>query len=158
MRFRARVLSLLALACAIACAHQATQPAAQSGHGAIRLSIAPNPIVALPVSGSANTYDFPFDIVVRETGGHPLTIKSVAMTVYAFGLPVNVDTYDAAQITSLGYSTSIPANGELRYHLAPRRAVSDERLFKNITATVRIDAADDTSASTNASTSVTVTR
>jgi hypothetical protein len=159
MRRRALALSLLAVASAIACAHQPAQPATQSGHGAISLSIAPNPIVAQPVSGqAANTYDFPFDIVVRETGGHPLTIKSMTMTVYAFGLPVNTDMYDAARITSLGYPTAIAANGELRYHLAPRRAVTDERLFKNITATVRIDAADDTSTPASASTNVSVTR
>lgn len=155
---RLRLLTLLPLLLA-ACAHNAPQPRAiASGHGAISITIAPNPIVALPVSGKPNTFDFPFDIVVRETGGHAITIRSVTMTVYAYGLPVNTDTYDAAQITQLGFPTAIAANGELRYRLSPRRAVPDERLFKGVTATVRIDAADDTSTAMNASTSVSVTR
>jgi len=155
MRLRILALSLLAAACA----HQATQPAPQSGHGAINLSIVPNPIVAQHVtSQTGNTYEFPFDIVVRETGGHPLRINGITMTVYAFGIPVNVDKYDAAEIAAMGYPTDVPANGELRYHLHPRRAVTDDRLFTNVSASVRIEATDDTSAPTSASTSVSVTR
>ncbi len=128
-----------------------------SGHGAIALSIAPNPIVAQPVSGS--TYEFPFDIVIRETGGHALTINSASMTVFAFGgFPVGSDRYDSARIASLGYATTLPANGELRYHLHPRRTVTDERLFSGVTTEVRIDATDDTGTATSATTKVTVTR
>ena len=149
-----RFLALLCLAAA-ACSHSGGTTS-QPGHGAITLAIAPNPIVAKQVSG--NTYEFPFDIILRETGGHPLTITGVTMTVYAFGLPVNVDKYDAAQIATMGLPTNVPANGEWRYHMHPRRAVTDERLFSSITATARIDAVDDNSAATSASTTVTVTR
>ena len=155
MRFRIAALSLLMAGCA----HQAAQSVSQSGHGAITLAIAPNPIVAEPVSGSTNNlYGFPFDVVVRETGGHALKIDSVSLTVYAFGMQVNYDKYDAAQIMAMGIPTNVPANGEWRYHLSPRRAVTDERLFSSITASVRIDATDDTGATTNTSTRVSITR
>ena len=154
---RSRLLALALLMSA--CAHHSTQPVTQSGHGAIRLTIAPNPIIAQPVSGkTANMYEFPFDIVVRETGGHPVTINDITLTVYAYGLPVNVDKYDNAHIASLGYATAIPANGELRYHLQPRRTVTDESLFRSISASVRIDATDDTAIPTSASTNVSVSR
>ena len=155
MRLRLAALSILIAGCA----HQAAQSTSQTGHGAISLTIAPNPIVAEPVSGStSNMYEFPFDIVVRETGGHAMTINSVSMTVYAFGMQVNYDKYDAAQIMAMGIPTNVPANGEWRYHLHPRRGVTDERLFSSITASVRIDATDDTGAATNTATRVSITR
>jgi hypothetical protein len=149
MRLRVAALALLVAGCA----HQSAPP---SGHGAIALTVAPNPIVAQQVTG--NTFDFPFDIVVRETGGHPLTIGSMSLTVYAFGLAVNHDSYNSAQIAALGFPTQLAANGELRYHLKPRRAVTDERLFTSITASVRIDATDDSGTPASSSTTVSVTR
>jgi len=152
MRLRLAALTLLVAGCA----HQAAQSIPQSGHGAITLTVAPNPIVAKQVSGS--TFDFPFDIVVRETGGHSLSIASLSLTVYAFGMAVNHDRYDAAQIAALGFPTRLPPNGELRYQLRPRRAVTDERLFTSISATVRIDAMDDGGTPASASTTVSVTR
>lgn len=155
MRLRFVALSLLVAGCA----HQAAQSTSPSGHGAITIAIAPNPIVAEPVRGSTNNlYEFPIDVIVRETGGHPLKIDSLSLTVYAFGMQVNYDKYDAAQITAMGIPTNVPANGEWRYHLNPRRAVTDERLFSSITASVRIDATDDTGTNTNTSTRVSITR
>src|ERR1043165_7655766 len=119
----------------------ATRTSNVPGHGA--LSVVPNPIVAQKVSGS--TYDFPFDVVVRETGGHPVTISRVSADIYApvGGIKVGSESYDAANISSLGYSTSIPANGELRYHFAPRKTVQDERLFGGVYGDVRADATDE---------------
>ncbi|HEY2830522.1 MAG TPA: hypothetical protein VGJ88_10430 [Thermoanaerobaculia bacterium] len=130
---------------------------ARSGHGAITVQVAPNPIVAQPVSG--NVYDFPFDVIVRETGGHSVTITSVTADVTAMGgLRVAQDSYDAAKINSLGYSTTLPANGELRYHFAPRRSVPDERLFSGVTAELTVYATADTGTATSAKTTVTVSR
>ena len=154
-----RFLFLPLVALAAFCAHSGgtTQPSAQSGHGAITLTVAPNPIVAQPVSGT--TYDFPFDAVVRETGGHAVRIHSISVNVYAFGgLRVGSDVYDASRITSLGFPTTVPANGELRYRFRPRKEVPDERLFGSVTADVRIAAVDDTNTPTAASTMVTVRR
>ena len=118
------------------------------GHGAISLQITPNPIVAHAVSG--NTFDFPFDAVVRETGGHAVTIHDVSASVYALGgLQVANESYDAARIQSLGFPTTIPANGELHYHFDPQRDVSDQRLFSGVSADVRVDGTDDTGAATS---------
>jgi hypothetical protein len=118
------------------------------GHGAISLQITPNPIVAHDVGG--NTFDFPFDVVVRETGGHAVNIRDVSADVYALGgVPVASETYDAAKIRSLGFPTMIPANGELHYHLDPRKNVTDQRLFSGVTADVRVDGTDDSGAATS---------
>jgi hypothetical protein len=79
--------------------------------------------------------------------------------VYAVGgLRVGGESYDGARIRSLGYSTNIPGNGELRYHFAPRQSVSDDRLFGSVHGEVRVDASDDTGTPASATTTVTVTR
>lgn len=127
------------------------------GHGAIAVQIDPNPIRATNVSG--NTYDFPFDVIVRETGGRPVNVTRVSAEVHApGGLVVARETYDADRIRSLGFSTSLGANSELRYHFAPRKDVPDERLFGGVSAQLTVDATDDTGSPTSASTVVTVTR
>ena len=129
----------------------------QVGHGAIAVTIAPNPIIAQPAGGG--TFEFPFDVIVRETGGHNVTINDVTVTVFAFGgVQVGSDQYDASRIKALGYTTMVPANGEVRYHFQPRKSVPDERLFSSVTADVGIDGVDDTGAPTRATTSVTVRR
>jgi len=155
------VLALAAALLVCACSSGrpgATQTSAVPGRGAISLSIVPNPVVAQKVSGT--TYDFPFDVIVRETGGHPVTINRVTADIYASvaGIKVGSETYDAAKIQSLGYATSVPANGELRYHLAPRKNVQDDRLFGGVYGDVRADATDESGTATSASVRITVTR
>ena len=123
----------------------------------ITVQVAPNPIVAQPVSG--NVYDFPFDIIVRETSGHAVTIDRVTADVMAMGgIHVAQDSYDAAKINSLGFATTLAPNGERRYHFAPRRSVPDERLFSGVSAELTVDATDDTGTATSAKTTVTVRR
>ena len=128
---RAALLPLILLASYCSTGTGGTQSTTtQPGHGAISIQVAPNPIVAQPVTG--DVYDFPFDVIMRETGGHPVTITRVTAEVTALGgIPVAQDSYDAAKINSLGYSTALPANGELRYHFAPRRSVA-RRLIRII--------------------------
>ena len=129
----------------------------QPGHGAIAITIDPNPIVARNAGGS--TYEFPFDVIVRETGGRPVTVSRVTLDVYAVGgLRVGSESYDAARINSLGYQTAVPAGGQLRYHFSPRQNVSDERLFGSVYGEVRVEGTDDTGTATSASTTVTVRR
>lgn len=119
--------------------------------------VVPNPIVAKNVGG--NTYEFPFDVVVRETGGHPVHVNRISVNVYALGsIHVAEQTYDAAQIASMGFATTIPANGELRYSFRPRKEVTDERLFGGVSAEVRADGADETGMAASATTTVSVTR
>ena len=154
---RAALLPLLFLAAFCAGSNGGNQSSSVPGHGAISIQVAPNPIVARPVSG--DTYDFPFDVIVHETGGHPVTIQRISADVTALGgIPVATESYDAARINGLGYSTTVAPNGELRYHFAPRKSVPDGRLFGGVSANLRVDATDDTGTATSASTTVTVTR
>ena len=133
------------------------QPPTQPGHGAITVQVAPNPIVAQPVTG--NVYDFPFDVIVRETGGRAVNITRVTADVTAIGgIRVAQDAYDAAKINSLGFPTTLAPNGELRYHFSPRRSVPDESLFSGVSAELTVDATDETSTATSARTTVTVRR
>lgn len=154
---RAALVPLLFLATFCAGGRGTVGTASLPAHGAITIEIVPNPVVATRVSGS--TFDFPFDLIVRETGGHPVDITSVSATVFG---PANIqigdETYDAARIAQLGYPTHVPANGELRYHFDPQRGVTDERLFTDISADIRADGRDETGAATTATTRVSVRR
>jgi hypothetical protein len=126
------------------------------GHGAIAIEVIPNPIVATKVSG--NTYDFPFEVVIRETGGRSVTVQRVTATVGLGALELARESWDADRIRSLGYNTTIAPNSETRYRFAPRKEVPDDRLFGGVSAELRVEATDDTGAATSATTSVTVRR
>jgi len=96
---------------------------------------------------------------VRETGGHPVDVTSVSANVFGpANIQVATETYDAAKISQLGYSTHVPANGTLRYKFNPRRDVTDDRLFSGVSADIRVDARDDTGTAASATTRVSVTR
>ena len=127
------------------------------GHGAISIEVVPNPIVATQVSG--DTYDFPFEVVVRERGGRDVEIDRVSADVRALGgIPVAEETYDANRIRSLGYGTRVPANGELRYRFAPRKSVPDDRLFGGVSARLTVNGHDDSGEPTSSRVDVTVRR
>ena len=127
------------------------------GRGAIAIQVIPNPIVARPAAGGQ--YEFPFEVIVRETGGRPVEITNVSATVLlGGGLQLGRESWNAERIRSMGYSTSIPAKGELRYRFNPRKEVPDDRLFGGVSADLRVDAVDDSGVATSATTSVTITR
>jgi hypothetical protein len=127
------------------------------GHGAIAIQVVPNPIVATQVSG--NTYDFPFEIVIRETAGRPVNVTRVGIrVVLAGGITVHEESWDASRIRELGYNTTIQGRAETRYRFNPRKEVPDERLFGGVTAELRVEAVDDTGTETTATTAVTVRR
>jgi len=139
-------IAFLAAACATA----------PRGGGNLSIAITPNPIVAKQIKGTV--FEFPFDVVVRETGGAAVEINRVTADVFAFG-SINVanETYDAARIHAMGHPTTIPANGEIHLHFAERHEVPDERLFHGVRAELRIDAKDERGAAITATTSVGVT-
>jgi hypothetical protein len=148
-------LVLLPLACAT---HRpgTNKSSSTPGRGAIKLTITPNPVVATNVGGS--TYNFPFDVVVKETGGHPITIDRVTASVYAGGgIPVATESYDAAKIQSLGFAIAIQAKGEIHYHFDPRKDI-DEHLFSAVYGDVRVEALDDNGSRASSTTTITVTR
>ena len=127
------------------------------GKGAISVQIVPNPIVATPAANG--TYSFPFEVVVRETGGRPVDIHNVDANVLLGGsLSLGRESWDAQDIRSLGYSTKLPAHGELRYRFSPTKEVPDERLFTSVSADLTVEAVDDTGSPTRATTNVTITR
>ena len=151
-------IALLSIVLAAACSSgPSSGMISEPGRGAIAISVTPNPIVATHVSG--DTYDFPFDVIVRETGGRPITIQRVSATVFAAGgLTLGRESWDSQQIQSMGFNTTVGANGELRYHFAPRRSVPDERIFGSLSAELQVEARDDTGAATSATAAVTIRR
>jgi hypothetical protein len=157
MRRGSILLAVLVIAACAGGRGGAGSSTAPPGQGRIAIQIIPNPIMARPVSG--NTYDFPFEVVIRETGGRAVEISRVSADVYALGgIRIGNESYDAAKIRGLGYSTTLPANGELRYAFAPRKGVPDERLFGGVSAVLRVEGRDDSGSPTNATTEVTVRR
>ncbi|MFZ2491638.1 MAG: hypothetical protein WA208_09150 [Thermoanaerobaculia bacterium] len=159
MKIRSILLTTLLIAAGCAGGSQSSPGVVPPtpGRGAVAVAVVPNPIIARHVSG--DSYDFPFEVVVRETGGQPVEVVRVSADVLALGgLRVASETYDAAKIRSLGFSTSIPANGELRYRFAPRKSVPDERLFGGVSADLRVEARDAGGEPLTAHTSVSVTR
>ena len=130
---------------------------AAAGHGALAIEVVPNPVVATRVSD--DTYDFPLEVVVRETGGHPVDIATVTANVFGpANIQVATETYDAARIGRLGYPTHVPANGELRYRFDQKRTVPDERLFSGVSADIRVDGRDEAGTATSATTRVSIRR
>ncbi|HUR81740.1 MAG TPA: hypothetical protein VM733_13305 [Thermoanaerobaculia bacterium] len=146
-------LSLLFLA---ACGSSGPGTTSVPGHGALSVEIIPNPVVARQVSG--DMYDIPFEVVVRETGGSAVEISRVSATAtLPGGFSIDIDEWDAARIRSMGYSTSVPANGQLRYRFTPRREVP-EAVFNGVTARLLVEGRDTSGTETTASTTVTVRR
>ncbi len=149
-------LVLLPLACAT------PQPGAITnkltpGRGAITLTVTPNPVVATSLGGGV--YDFPFDVVVKETGGHPVTIDKVTANVFtAGGIPVTTESYDAARIQSLGFAIAIPSKGELHYHFDPRKTVADDKLFSSVYGDIRVEGLDDNGTRTSSMVTITLTK
>jgi len=147
-------LALLPLACATP-PGGTTKSTSTPGRGAIKLTITPNPVVATNVGG--NTYEFPFDAVVKETGGHPVTIERVTANVFAAGgIQVATESYDAAKIQSLGFATAIQAKGEIHYHFVPRKDVPDARLFTSVYGDIRVEGIDDNGSRTTTTTTITL--
>jgi len=95
--------------------------------------------------------------VVKETGGHPVTIERVTANVFtAGGIPVATESYDAAKIQSLGFATAVQAKGEIHYHFAPRKDVPNEGLFTSVYGDIRVEGIDDNGSRTTTTTTITL--
>jgi len=152
---RLAIIALVLLPLACATQRGGTKSTTTPGHGRITLTITPNPVVAMSAGG--NTYDFPIDVVIKETGGHPVTIDRVTANIFAAGgIPVATESYDATKIKSLGFATMIQANGELHYHFVPRKDVPDERLFSSVYGDIRVEGMDDNGTRTSTTTTITL--
>ncbi len=145
---------LLALS---ACSGAPSGITAVPGHGVVAIEVVPNPIAATQVTG--NTYDFPFEVVVRQTGGRPTTVQRItAKVTFGGGLTLANESWDADRIRSMGFNTTLGPNSEVRYRFTPREDVPDDRLFGGVSAELKVEATDDTGTATSATTSVTVRR
>jgi hypothetical protein len=152
-----RLALILLFALPLACAHQpgTDKKPVTRGRGEVTLTVTPNPVLATNAGGTM--YDFPFDVVIKETGGHPVTIDRVIANVYAGGgISVATKTFDAEKIKAAGFSTTIAAKGEVRYHFSPREDVPDDRLFSSVYGDVRVEAIDDNGTRASANTMITV--
>ncbi|MEO8218677.1 MAG: hypothetical protein ABI718_16495 [Acidobacteriota bacterium] len=137
-----RAAILLAAAFAFLTISCASRPPAIQAFPVIAIEIVPNPIIAYPAAGGA--YRFPFEIVVRETGGAAAHVTRVSLNVVAFGaLQVYSQEMMADEIRQNGFSPDIAAGGELRYRFNPTKKVPDERLFSGVTAHLRVEAVDE---------------
>lgn len=109
----------------------ASIPAPADARGALEVRVEPNPVLAIPVGES--TYEFPFAISVRETGGARVEIARVGIDVLAVGgLKVYSSELTAAEIERRGYPRHLEPFGVVRYAMRPRQQVPDERLFGSV--------------------------
>jgi hypothetical protein len=149
------ILSLSA--CSSTSPSSGSGPSVIPGRAAIQVEVVPNPIQARQISG--DTYEFPFNVVVRELNGVAVQINRVSVDVRALGaIRIYNDAYDSEKIRQLGYSTSVAAGSEQRYTFSTRREVSDDRLFGGVSAELRVDATDANGNAVTASTDVTISR
>lgn len=147
-----RKLAIPALLFAI-CACSSTGSAA--GHGAIAVQVNPNPVRVQ--QGFKESFHFPVEVVVRETGGHPVRIARVSVRVEGpGGRNIGGGRWNAREIGKMGLPTTVPANGEVRMTLGPVRGVIDERQFSGVSAKVVVQALDETNTEAQGWTSVTV--
>lgn len=93
------------------------------GHGAISVRVRNDPVLA--TLGEQNQYHFPLEMIVRETGGHPVQIARVSIKMSSASSPRTSGgsaRWNADQLRALGAPTTIPANGEVILNLGPVRA------------------------------------
>lgn len=123
--------------------------------GVLEIRVDPNPIVAIPVSPP--TYEFPFTISIRETGGTPVTVMRVGMDVYSVaGLRIYTSELGPEEIERRGYIRTLAANGEVRYTWRPKAQVPDQRLFATTWGEFWVEGADAVGAPVATRTRVTV--
>lgn len=156
-------IALLALALlAPACADRAPTPApapapSVSPQGRLSILVDPNPILAIPVEGS--TFEFPFTIAIRETGGSAVTIERVGIDVLSVGgLKVYSSELGPADIERRGYRRTLAAHGEVRYSMRPKQQVPDERLFGSLWGELWVEGTDAGGRSVSTRTRVTLRR
>lgn len=150
----AAALILLLVSCGSSGGGGATLPGSTP---ALSIVVAPNPIVAHQVSG--NTYDFPFQISLRNSSRAALNIERVSINVMAVGgISIYSQSYGPEDIQKNGYPTTIPAGQELSYQFNPRKEVPDPRLFGGVSATLTATGRDPQGVEATASTEVTVTK
>ncbi len=109
--------------------------------GALEIRVDPNPIIAVALD--ASTYEFPFTVSIRETGGSAVTVNRVGIDVFSVaGLRLYSSELGPAEIERRGYLRTLAANGEVRYPWRPKAQVPDERLFATTWGELWVEATD----------------
>ena len=125
--------------------------------GRIAMQVLPNPIEARPLAG--DSWEFPFTIVLTETGGSEVQIQQVSARVESFGgLVIANEIWPAARIREKGYPTVVPAGAEVRYRFTERHHIPDERLLQSVAAVLTVEGIDASGKPTSATIRVTVRR
>lgn len=137
---RPRILLLLSLLIA-ACSGENDTPTSP-GRGALRVEVKPNPVIATRVAGTNDTYDFPFEVVISETGGETVTIQSITADIKSFGIRVFSKSYDASYLQGRNYSPVIAAGSTVRYAFDIREEAPDAVFSSNVEADIRVEGVD----------------
>ncbi|HVT03144.1 MAG TPA: hypothetical protein VHL58_07165 [Thermoanaerobaculia bacterium] len=130
----------------------------EPGRGALTLIVNPNPIVATRVAGTSGTYDFPFEIVLTETGGRTVTLTALHVDVKTLGITVLSKTYDANYLRDHNYSPVIPAGTTARYSFNLREDAPDSIFSSNVEADLQAEGVDDKGNAVRQTKTVSVTR
>jgi hypothetical protein len=136
------LLSLALIIATAGCSGESDTPTSP-GRGSLRMSVTPNPVVAKKVAGSDNTYDFPFEVMLTETGGRAVTVTALHVEVKALGVPVFSKSYDASYLQGQNYNPVIAANSTVRYNFTPRSDAPDAVFSSNVNADIQIEGRDD---------------
>jgi len=112
------------------------------GRGSLSVTVKPNPILALRVAGSNGTYDFPFEVILTETGGQTVTLTALRVDVKALGITVSSRSYDASYLRSRNESPVIPANSTVHYSFNPREEAPDAIFSSIVEADIRVEGVD----------------
>lgn len=158
MKTSHRFIALAAFALTFAgCSGESNTPT-DPGRGSLRVVVSPNPILAQKVAGTSRTYDFPFEVVLTETGGRTVTLTSLNVEVKALGIPVFTKTYDATYLRGRDYSPVIAASSTVRYSFNPREDAVDAVFSSSVEADIRAEGVDDRGNPVRQTTTVSVRR
>jgi len=109
--------------------------------GRLLLEISPNPIIAEHVEG--RTYDFPFDIIMRETGGVDVTIDDFTVDITLLGVvTLFSQKFPATEISRRGYPVEIGSGKFLRFSFRKRKEVPNDLVFRSAIARVTAHTTD----------------
>ncbi len=108
--------------------------------GQLELEIHPNPVVAKPAG--PRTWAFPFEVLLRESGGVDIEIEAIHVSVTMGGVPVMRQVWDPEEVRRRGYPTTIPAGGVLHVAFAPRRELANPAILELARAAIAVDVVD----------------
>lgn len=124
----------------LGCSGGAPEPATNPIRGRLEAEVLPNPVVA--VATGEGSWQFPFEVVLRESGGVEIEIEAIRIRVTVAGIPVSRQLWDSEEIRRRGYGTVLPPGGMLQYAFTPVRAVANAPLLEVARGEVEIEVVD----------------